>query len=403
MRLGSSSAPLSDNCLFREFSTVRRPGAAVNSASATCVGTTWWYVLQTHRLMNEFTASDIRRHPSLIPVFTAHLDRNRVTTTSHASLVDKVRMVDIAVAAVTTAVNRLNVARGNQAATRGAGGAAAAGPPWRVSREGSRSLRNTLTPLSADLEPDINTGPGGKFFGGLLGVSPRKRSRTRTGRFGAGSKRLRMTTDSAARPLLGPRDLYSRDGVMRGVRSSPSSDKLRVGIVAQAGWTGWHPVAAALDWKILWVAAGAGLIGQAWRHELGSLSIPVPHLLLTDFSSDMVAASKLDLLLIDGRHPHSKSSAIWTNASLRLVLGTSSPRRGGTASGWSSQSYPSTHSNCGGVSSASGMITYVGPRSSTPLALSTRPCRQLSSILSTTEGGWATPSPDPAPLPPQVT
>ena len=86
-------------------------------------------MLQTHRLMDEFTATGIRRHPSLIPVFTAHLDRNRVTTTTHASLVDKVRKVDIAVAAVTAAVNRLNGARGNQASTRGAGGATATGPP----------------------------------------------------------------------------------------------------------------------------------------------------------------------------------------------------------------------------------------------------------------------------------
>ena len=115
--------------LFREFSTLRRPGAAVTSTSAPCVGTTWWYVLQTHRIMDEFTATGIRRHPSLIPVFTAHLDRNRVTTTTHASLVDKVRKVDIAVAAVTAAVNRLNGARGNQASTRGAGGATATGPP----------------------------------------------------------------------------------------------------------------------------------------------------------------------------------------------------------------------------------------------------------------------------------
>ena len=114
--------------LFREFSTVRRPGAAVTASSPACVGTTWWYVLQTHRLMDEFTASNIRRHPSLIPVFTAHLDRNRVTTSTHATLVDKVRKVDIAVAAVTAAVNRLNGTRGNPGG-RGAGGGAAVGPP----------------------------------------------------------------------------------------------------------------------------------------------------------------------------------------------------------------------------------------------------------------------------------
>ena len=62
-----------------------------------------------------------------------------------------------------------------------------------------------------------------------------------------------------------------------------------------------------------------------------------------------------------------------------------------------------THSNCGGVSSASGIRNYVG-RSCTPLlALPNRPRRQFSSILSTTKGGWATPHPAQAPWPPQVT
>lgn len=111
---------------FRELCNVRRPGAAINSAASESVGTTWWYVLQTHRLMDEFVAADIRRHPSLIPVFTTHLDRNRVTLTTHAALADKVQKMAAAVASVTTSVNKLNGARGNPGGGRGGGGAAGA-------------------------------------------------------------------------------------------------------------------------------------------------------------------------------------------------------------------------------------------------------------------------------------
>ena len=116
-------------------------------------------------------------------------------------------------------------------------------------------MRNTPTPLAAGLEPDI---------GGLLFVSSaRKRVRsvprllgvptlndsgcTRTGRVGSVAKRRRVLTDSGPCPPLGPWNLYSRDGVMRGVLS-PSSDKLGVGIVAQAGWSRWHAVADSLGW-----------------------------------------------------------------------------------------------------------------------------------------------------------
>jgi hypothetical protein len=113
--------------LFRELRAVRRPGAAIIPGSPSSIGATWWYVLQTHRLMDEFTATGIRRHPSIIPVFTSHLDRNRVTVTTHAALADKVKRVEAAVTAVTTSVNRLNGARGNPGA--GGRGAGAGTPP----------------------------------------------------------------------------------------------------------------------------------------------------------------------------------------------------------------------------------------------------------------------------------
>jgi hypothetical protein len=106
---------------FREFRGVRRPGAAIIPGSANSIGATWWYVLQTHRLMDEFTAAGIRRHPSIIPVFTAHLDRNRVTLTTHASLAEKVKRMEAAVSAVTASVNKLNGARGNPGGDKGKG------------------------------------------------------------------------------------------------------------------------------------------------------------------------------------------------------------------------------------------------------------------------------------------
>ena len=226
--------------------------------------------------------------------------------------------------------------------------------------------------------------------------------RKRTGRLGSGPKRLCMTIVLGPRPLLGPRDLYSRDGVMQGLLS-PSPDKFRVGIVAQAGWSEWYAVAAGLNWETVWVAVCDGPIGQAWPQELASLSIP--HLTFTDFSSGLVNDSKLDILLLDillldGRLLQ-KSSGILMIASLRIVLGTSFPQRIGTASRWSSHSLAWTHSDCGGVTSGSGILNYIG-RSCTPLALPNRPRWQLSSILSTTEGGRAIPPPAPGPWPPQV-
>ena len=289
-------------------------------------------------------------------------------------------------------------------------------------------MRNTPTPLSADLEPDIAAG------GLLCASSRRKRLRSAPRLFGVDdsgcirTKRRRLLTDDSRppRPPIGPRDLYSRDGVLRGVLR-PSPDKLRVGIVAQDGWSGWLSVADALGWHTVWVAIGDCSIGDAWRHSLGSLA--VHPLSISEFSPSLVIDSNLDVLLVDGRLPH-KSSDIWLSATLRLVLGTSFPRRGGTAVGWESHSASWSHSECGGVSSACGLVTCAGRSSKIQLPASqqlgstdsssrdgtanykdlqhfllslTRPRRQLSSILGTTEGGRSTRPPAPALWPPQVT
>jgi hypothetical protein len=109
--------------LFRELRTVRRPGAAAIPGSASSIGSTWWYVLQTHRIMDEFDAVDIRRHPSIIPVFTSHLDRYRVTKTTYAGLVTQVKKIDSLLTTVSAKVERLNGARGNAGGRGGRGGA----------------------------------------------------------------------------------------------------------------------------------------------------------------------------------------------------------------------------------------------------------------------------------------
>jgi hypothetical protein len=101
--------------IFREFRKVRQHGAAAiqQVSVAQLVGTTWWYVLQTHQKMAEFLQIGFKQHPAITPVFTAHLDRHRVSKTSFATLETSVRKVKTDMAAMQTLVNRLNGARGN--------------------------------------------------------------------------------------------------------------------------------------------------------------------------------------------------------------------------------------------------------------------------------------------------
>jgi hypothetical protein len=109
--------------MFREFRTVRRAGAAAAPGSPGSIGATWWYVLQTHRIMDEFDKVDIRKHPSIIPVFTSHLDRYRVTKTTHAALASQVKKLDTLLSSVSSKVDKINGARGNQGGGgRGGGG-----------------------------------------------------------------------------------------------------------------------------------------------------------------------------------------------------------------------------------------------------------------------------------------
>jgi hypothetical protein len=101
--------------IFREFIKNREhEAAAIQQASVEQrVGTTWWYVLQTHRKMAEFLQVGFKQHPAITPVFTAHLDCHRVYETSNATLETSVRKEKKDMAAIQTSVNRLNGAHGN--------------------------------------------------------------------------------------------------------------------------------------------------------------------------------------------------------------------------------------------------------------------------------------------------
>jgi hypothetical protein len=101
--------------IFREFRKVRHHGvAAIQQVSvAQRVGNNWWYVLQTHLKMVELLQIGFKQHPTITPVFTAHLDRHWVSKTSFATLETSVRKVKIDMAAMQTSVNCLNGAREN--------------------------------------------------------------------------------------------------------------------------------------------------------------------------------------------------------------------------------------------------------------------------------------------------
>jgi hypothetical protein len=63
--------------------------------------------------MEEFLQVGFKQHPDITPVITAHLDRNRVSKISFATLETSVRKVKTDMAAMQMSVNRLNGARGN--------------------------------------------------------------------------------------------------------------------------------------------------------------------------------------------------------------------------------------------------------------------------------------------------
>jgi hypothetical protein len=180
----------------------------------------------------------------------------------------------------------------------------------------------------------------------------------------------------------------------------PTSSRRRVGIVASKGWSGWVAVAAGLGWDIAWVAVEDSQLGQAWRRDLATQAIR--HLPYQEYSPTLVSESGVDVLLLDTQLPVA-GAAIWQASSLQFVIGARLPRRGSVPLGWTSNPLEWTHANCGGVSGTSGVLHCAGRSADAKIKLPKIPRRQLSSILSTTEGGRSTPPPSPAAWPPRVT
>jgi hypothetical protein len=89
--------------IFRDFQKVRQYVAAAIQQG--WMGITWWYVLQTHRKMDEFLQVGFKQHKNITHVFTIHLDRHHDSKTSFATLETTARKVETDMAAMQTSVN----------------------------------------------------------------------------------------------------------------------------------------------------------------------------------------------------------------------------------------------------------------------------------------------------------
>jgi hypothetical protein len=117
--------------IFIEFRKVRQHGAAAiqQVSVAQRVGTTWWYVLQNHRKMAKLLQIGFKQHPAITPVFTAHLDRHRVSKMYFATLETSVRKVKSDMAAMQTSVNGVNGASRGNSTPRATASTCGSAPP----------------------------------------------------------------------------------------------------------------------------------------------------------------------------------------------------------------------------------------------------------------------------------
>jgi hypothetical protein len=100
--------------VFRELRKVLKKGAgSFNSSATRVVGHSWWYVLQTHLQIAEFSATEFRRYSDITPVFTIHLNRFRVTKSVHTALKTSYKVLKTQVRVLDASVKRLQDARGN--------------------------------------------------------------------------------------------------------------------------------------------------------------------------------------------------------------------------------------------------------------------------------------------------
>jgi hypothetical protein len=103
---------------------VRQHGAAAiqQGSEVQQIGATWWYVLQAHHKMDEFLEIGFKQHPVIIPVFTAHLDRHRVSKTTFATLETPAKRIKTDMTVLQTSVQHLNGACGKPTCRANAAG-----------------------------------------------------------------------------------------------------------------------------------------------------------------------------------------------------------------------------------------------------------------------------------------
>jgi hypothetical protein len=218
--------------IFRDFWKVRQHGAAaIQQVSVDQrVGTTWWHVFQTDRKMAEFLHIGFKQHPTITPVFTAHLNRNRVSKTSFATLETSVCKVNSDMAAMQTSVNRLNGARGNST-PRALASTSGSAPPWSAHKALVRNF-----PRSSRSKPQAY---------GIKRLFPITSELVT-------SKQPRVQVEAIQVGL----DEHSRDGDMFGTFEVDNLHQpfIRVGIVSRQRWSTWEFLAVSRGWTVVWVA-----------------------------------------------------------------------------------------------------------------------------------------------------
>jgi hypothetical protein len=102
--------------VFHQLHQVRAQGSqAKHHQGSRRIGMTLWHMFQTHRLMQEFMTDGLRHHPSILSVTTSHLDMNRVSLSTYATMVAQMKVTKTKVDAMEIKVTRMEGRQGNQA------------------------------------------------------------------------------------------------------------------------------------------------------------------------------------------------------------------------------------------------------------------------------------------------
>jgi uncharacterized membrane protein YgcG len=108
--------------VFQEFKKVCMAGFSAKQELPNVtrqLGHVWWHVLQCHRLMDEFMATKVLGHRSILPALTNHLDHYRTAKSVFEKLAKHHRDLAAVVQANLSAVTRLTGRAGNQGEGRG--------------------------------------------------------------------------------------------------------------------------------------------------------------------------------------------------------------------------------------------------------------------------------------------